>query len=95
MFRALSTITIAAAAGYLAARQLLADDAPQRIESLPEPARRPALAARRRLVAARERARIALNEGRAERMAAEAELTARYRDQAGRTTDVTQLPRGL
>jgi hypothetical protein len=81
MFKALTTIGIAAAA-FLAARRLL-DDNP-RIEALPGPVQGPAHSARRRLLRARERAQGALTEARAEKRTAEAELMAEYHRKAGR-----------
>ena len=92
MFRALTTITLAAAVGFVAARQLLSDET--RLEGLPDGVRGPLMSARDGLIAARERTRVALQEGRQGRLEAEAELMARYREQAGRSTDVTQLPPG-
>lgn len=82
MFRALTTISIAGAAAYLAARRLLEDD--PKIDRLPGPAQGPANAARARLVRIRERARLALAEGRDEKRTAEAELMAEYHRKAGR-----------
>ena len=78
-FRGLLTTTIAIAVGYVAARQLLSDEAPQQLERLPEGARGPLVAARGRLIAGRARARLALREGQAEAEAAEAELIREYR----------------
>lgn len=92
MFRALSAITIAAAVGYVAARQLISNET--RLDRLPAGARGPLEAARRGLLEAREHARVALHEAREERVLAEAELNARYRQQAGRPADVTALPPG-
>jgi len=83
-FRVLLTATIGIAAGYVAARQLLADSAPEQLERLPEGARGPLLAARRRLIAAQAKADEALREGRIERDAATAELMAEYHRMAGR-----------
>lgn len=77
-------LPLAAAAGYAVARRLLREDAPERIEALPEPARGPATAARGRLQRARDRAAAAMAEVRHEVAAAEAELTEEYHRQAGR-----------
>jgi hypothetical protein len=55
-FRALLTLTVAAGAGYVAARELMSDGAAARIERLPDGAQGPALAARARLLRGRERA---------------------------------------
>jgi hypothetical protein len=83
-FRVLLTATVGIAAGYVAARQLMADSAPQQLEQLPEGARGPLLAARRRLIAGRARAGEAIREGRLERDAAAAELLVQYHRMAGR-----------
>lgn len=83
-FRVLLTLTAAAGAGYVAARQLMSDEAPGQIERLPEGARGPVVAARGKLLRARERAREAVRAGRAEREVAEQELTAEYRRKVGR-----------
>ncbi len=83
-FRALLTTTIAAGAGYVAARQLLSDRAPSQIERLPEGAQGPARAARERLLRGRERAREAVRAARAERAIAEQELISEYRKRTGR-----------
>lgn len=77
-FAALLTASAAIAAGYVGARQLLADRAPEQIARLPEGAQGPLFAARRKLVAGRGRARAALEAGRAERDATEAELMREY-----------------
>ncbi|MCK9487330.1 MAG: hypothetical protein M0R73_11630 [Dehalococcoidia bacterium] len=87
MFKTLAVVTVSVAIGYVAARQLLSNET--RLDGLPEGARGPLEAARRGLLEARERARVALHEARDERLAAEAELTARYREKAGRSTDIT------
>ena len=84
-FRALLTVTVAAGAGYVAARQLLADRTAQRIEQLPEGAQGPALAARAKLLRGRDRAREAVRAGRAERAIAEQELLAEFHRKTGRT----------
>jgi len=84
-FQTLSAITIAVAAAYLGARQLLSDEAPRQLGRLPEAVRDAGLTARGRLIAGRNRARIALNEAREEQQAAEAELTAVYHQKAART----------
>lgn len=82
----LSTILLAhagLAAGFVAARQLLAtDDAT--LERLPEGVRGPLKGARARLERARARAEAGLAEGRAEVASAEAALMQEYRRQAGR-----------
>ncbi|MCK9495776.1 MAG: hypothetical protein M0R75_09795 [Dehalococcoidia bacterium] len=78
-FPALLTATVAAAAGYVAARQLMSDDAPRRIEQLPEHAQAPVAKVRGKLLRGRDRAREAVRAGKAERDAAEQELTAEYR----------------
>lgn len=83
-FRALLTVTAAAGAGYVAARQLLADSAPARIEQLPEGAQGPVVAARARLLRGRERAREAVRAARAERAIAEQELLAEFHRKTGR-----------
>lgn len=83
-FRALLTATIAAAAGYVVARELLGDEAPQKAERLPEGARQPVMAARTHLLTSRERAREAVRAARMEREVAEQELTAEYRRRTGR-----------
>ena len=83
-FRGLLTTTAAIAAGFVAARQLISDEAPRQITQLPEGARGPLLAARGRLLAGRVRAREALREARAERDAATAELMAEYQRTTGR-----------
>jgi hypothetical protein len=83
-FRVLLTLTAAAGAGYVAARQLLSDDAARRIERLPEGARGPAEAARSRLLRGRERAREAVRAARAERAIAEQELIAEFHRKTGR-----------
>ncbi len=93
MFRVLTAVTIAAAAGFVAARQLMSDET--RLQDLPDGVRTPLQAARSRLLDARERTRLALHEARQERTVAEAELMARYRDQVGRSTDTTSLTRGV
>ena len=84
-FQMLSALTIAAAAAYLGARQLLSDEAPGQLGRLPEAVRNAGLKTRGRLIAGRNRARIALNEARDERQAADAELTAAYHRKTGRT----------
>lgn len=82
----LSTILLAhagLAAGFVAARQLLAtDDAT--LERLPEGVCGPLKGARARLERARARAEAGLAEGRAEAASAEAALMQEYRRQAGR-----------
>lgn len=82
----LSTILLVPAvlaAGFAAARQLLAtDDAT--LERVPERVRRPLKGARSRLERARTRAKTGLAEGRAEAASAEAALMQEYRRQAGR-----------
>ena len=82
MFRALSALTIAAAAGFVAARQLMSNETD--LDRLPEGVRAPLKSARAALYDARERARVALAEAKQERHTAEAELMAQYHDQAGR-----------
>lgn len=84
-FKTLSALTIAASAGYLAARQLLSDDAPEQLNRLPVSLRTAGYTTRARLLRAQVRTRIALNEARAEQTAAQAELTAEYHRKAGRT----------
>ena len=83
-FRALLTATVAAGAGYVAARQLLSDQAPSQIERLPEGAQGPVVAARVRLLRGRDRAREAVRAARAERAIAEQELMAEFRKKTGR-----------
>ena len=83
-FRALLTASVAIAAGYVAARQLLTDAAPRQIEQLPEGARGPLLAARRQLMAGRTRAAEALREAQSEREAAQAALMDEYLRATGR-----------
>lgn len=83
-FRVLLTVTAAAGAGYVAARQLLSESTARRIEQLPEGAQGPARAARSRLVRGRERAREAVRAARAERSVAEAELLAEFHRKTGR-----------
>ncbi|MCA9847761.1 MAG: hypothetical protein KC458_10885 [Dehalococcoidia bacterium] len=83
-FRALLTATVAAGAGYVAARQLLSDQAPSQIERLPEGAQGPVVAARARLLRGRDRAREAVRAARAERAIAEQELMAEFRKKTGR-----------
>ncbi len=84
-FRSLLTLTVAAGAGYVAARELLSDRAPARIERLPEVAQGPVLAARARLLRGRVRAGEALRAGRAEQAIAEQELLAEFHRKAGRS----------
>lgn len=83
-FRVLLTLTVAAGAGYAAARQLLSEGAPAHIERLPEAAQAPATAARERLLRGRDRAREAVRAARAERAVAEQELMAEFRRKTGR-----------
>lgn len=85
-FRALLTATVAGAAGYVVARQLLSDTAERQIARLPEGARGPAQAARDRLLRGRERAREAVRAARAEREIATAELTAEYHRRTQRSS---------
>jgi hypothetical protein len=68
--------TAAAGAAYAAARRLLDD--PALIERLPSPAQGPATGVRARLLAARDVVAEGVREGRAERDAAERELTQEY-----------------
>ena len=83
-FRALLTTTVAAAAGYVAARQLLSDEAPGQIARLPEGAREPLFAARRRLQRATARVEEGIQAGRAEQALAEVELLAEYQRKTNR-----------
>ena len=83
-FPVLLTLTAAAGAGYVAARQLMTEEAAVRIERLPEGARGPARSARARLLRARDRGREALREARAEQSIAEQELLAEYLRKVGR-----------
>ena len=83
----LSTILIAhagIAAGFVAARQLLATDEAT-LDALPEGVRGPLRAARSRLERARVRAMTGLQEGRAEAAASQDALMAEYLRRAGRT----------
>lgn len=71
----------AAAAAFAAARRLLDDEA--KVEALPAPVRKPAERARGKLRRARDRVGEAMRDARAEKEAAEIELTAEYRRRTG------------
>lgn len=83
----LSTLLIAhagIAAGFVAARQLLATDEAT-LDALPEGVRGPLRSARTRLERVRSRAETGLQEGRQEAAAAQDALMAEYLRRAGRT----------
>jgi hypothetical protein len=87
-FTSVLAVNAGMALGFVAARQLLSDEAPAQIERLPSGVRGPLWAARRGLIRARARASVAWNEGVAERDRAHEELTQEYRRR-------TALPRLL